>query len=163
METEESNKSVTPPPVPVEQAVESAGCKACGAEPESGFPLPLCSDCRTKLARRPIPIGIKLAGALVGLLILFALTRIPTSMSAAVAFERGLAAEKRGDFAAAEEAYQKSAAVFQKSDRVHARLFIASFKAGDKTVAREEFNFLRGHEIDSGLAREINGLLRPRD
>jgi Flp pilus assembly protein TadD len=84
-------------------------------------------------------------------------------MSAAVAFERGLAAEKRGDFAAAEEAYQKSAAVFQKSDRVHARLFIASLKAGDKTVAREEFNFLRGREIDSGLAREINGLLRPRD
>lgn len=39
METEESNKSVTPPPVPVEQAVESAGCKACGAEPEPGFPL----------------------------------------------------------------------------------------------------------------------------
>jgi hypothetical protein len=82
VDTEESNKSVTPPPVPAEQSVESTGCKACGAEPEPGFPLPLCSNCRTKLARRPIPVTIKLAGALVGLLIIFALTRIPTSMSA---------------------------------------------------------------------------------
>lgn len=154
---------MTPPAVPAEQSVESTGCKACGAEPEPGFPLPLCSNCRTKLARRPIPLGIKLAGALVGLLIIFALTRIPTSMAAAVAFERGLAAEKRGDFAGAEKQYQKSAAVFQKSDRVHGRLFVVSFKAGDKPVAREEFNLLKGRQIDSGIAREINGLLRARD
>ena len=104
-----------------------------------------------------------MAGALVGLLIIFALTRIPTSMAAAVAFERGLAAEKRGDFAGAEKQYQKSAAVFQKSDRVHGRLFVVSFKAGDKPVAREEFNLLKGRQIDSGIAREINGLLRARD
>ena len=154
---------MTPPAVPAEQSVESTGCKACGAEPEPGFPLPLCSNCRTNLARRPIPLGIKLAGALVGLLIIFALTRIPTSMAAAVAFERGLAAEKRGDFAGAEKQYQKSAAVFQKSDRVHGRLFVVSFKAGDKPVAREEFNLLKGRQIDSGIAREINGLLRARD
>jgi hypothetical protein len=70
VETEESDKSVTPPPVPMEPSVESTGCKA---------------------------------------------------------------------------------------------LFIASFKAGDKAVAREEFDFLRGREIDSGIAREINGLLRARD
>jgi hypothetical protein len=163
VETEESNKSVTPPAVPAEQTVESTGCKVCGAEPEPGFPLPLCSNCRTKLARRPIPIGIKLAGALVGLLIIFALTRIPTSMSAAVAFERGLAAEKRGDFAGAEKQYQKSAAAFQKSDRVHGRLFVASYRAGDRAVARQEFDFLKGREIDSALAREINGLLRTKD
>jgi hypothetical protein len=154
---------MTPPTVPAEQSDESTGCKACGAEPEPGFPLPLCANCRTKLARRPIPIGIKLAGALVGLLIIFALTRIPTSMSAAVAFERGLAAEKRGDFADAEKQYQKSAAVFQKSDRVHGRLFVASFKAGDEAVAREEFDFFKGRQIDSGIAREINGLLRAKD
>jgi hypothetical protein len=80
VETEESERSVTLPPVPAENPVEATGCKVCGAEPEPGLPLSLCSNCRTKLARRPIPIGIKVAGALVGLLIILALTRIPTSM-----------------------------------------------------------------------------------
>jgi Tfp pilus assembly protein PilF len=84
-------------------------------------------------------------------------------MSAAVAFERGLAAEKRGDFAGAEKQYQKSAAAFQKSDRAHGRLFVASYRAGDSAVARQEFDFLKGREIDSALAREINGLLRTKD
>lgn len=63
-------------------------------------------------------------------------------MSASVAFERGLAAEKRGDFATAEKEYQKSAVVVQKSDVVHGRLFVASFKARDKAVAREEYSVL---------------------
>ena len=140
METEESERSVTPPPLPAEEPVASSGCKVCGAQPQEGFPIPLCSDCRTKLARRPIPIGIKVAGAIVGLLIIFALTRIPTSMAATVAFERGLAADKRGDFAAAEKAYQKCVAVFRNSDRVHGRLFVASFKAGRRSRVPETPN-----------------------
>lgn len=160
MEAEESERLITPPPIPAEEPVEATRCKLCGAEPEPGFPIPLCSGCRTKLARRPIPIGIKLAGAAVGLLIIFALTRIPTSMSSAVAFERGLAAEKSGDFATAEKQYQKSLVAFRRSDQIHGRLFVASFKAGDKMVAREEYDFFKGRRIDSGIAAEINSLLR---
>ena len=158
METEESESSVTPP-LPAEQPVASTGCKVCGAQPQEGFPIPLCSDCRTKLARRPIPIGIKVAGAVVGLLIIFALTRIPASMAASAAFERGLAAEKKGDFATAEKQYQKSVAVFRNSDRVHGRLFVASLKAGDRTVARDQYEFLKGRKIDSSLARDNRTIL----
>jgi len=84
-------------------------------------------------------------------------------MSASVAFERGLAAEKRGDFAIAEKEYQKSVVVFRKSDVVHGRLFVASFKARDKAVAREEYDFLKDRQIASGIAKEINELLHAED
>jgi hypothetical protein len=159
VETEESQPSATPPPLAPETATEATKCKVCGAEPEPGYPIPLCSDCRTKLSRRPIPTGIKAAAGAVAFLIVFALTRIPSSLSAATSFERGLGAENRSDFSAAEREYQKSLLVFSRTDLVHGRLFVAAFKAGDKAVAREEYDFLENRPLDAHIAREINSIL----
>jgi hypothetical protein len=89
----------------------------------------------------------------------FALTRIPSSLSAATSFERGLGAENRSDFSAAEREYQKSLLMFSRSDLVHGRLFVAAFKAGDKAVAREEYDFLENRPLDAHIAREINSIL----
>lgn len=141
---------------------ESQKCQACGAEPEPEFPIPLCVSCRTQLARRPIPIGIKLAGVTIALLLVFALTRIPSSISAAVAFQRGQIAEQKLQFAAAEHDYQKTVVAYPKSELAHARLFVAAFRAKDGAVVRREFEFLRDRKMDLKLVGEIRALLGSR-
>jgi hypothetical protein len=157
----EANETAGPSQPPSLQR-EAQKCQACGAEPEPGFPLPLCVNCRSQLARRPIPIGIKLAGAAIALLLVFALTRIPSSISAAVAFERGQIAEHKLQFAAAENEYQKTVIWYPKSELAHARLFIAAFRAKDGGIARREFEFLRDRKMDLKLVGEIHAMLGSR-
>jgi hypothetical protein len=147
-----------PPPLPE----EAKKCQSCGAEPEKGFAIPLCSDCRTKMARQPIPIAIKLAGIAIALLLLFALTRIPSSISAAIAFERGERSEQKLQFATAENEYQKSVLAFPRSDLAHARLFVVAYRARDVGTARREFEYLRGRRLDAKLVGEISALLGSR-
>jgi hypothetical protein len=144
-----------PPPLPE----TSTKCESCGAEPEQGFAIPLCQDCRTNLARHRIPIGIKISGIAIALLLVFAVTRIPSSISAAIAFERGEKSEHKLQFAAAESEYQKSVQAFPRSDLAHARLFVAAYRARDAGIARREFEYLRGRQMDAKIVGEINALL----
>jgi hypothetical protein len=146
-------------PLPLEV---TKACQSCGAEPEPGFAIPLCADCRTRIAQRPIPVGIKLAGIAVALLLLVALIRIPPSLSAAIAFERGEKSEQRLQFGMAETEYQKSALTFPKSDLVHTRLFVTAYRARDVGTARHEFEYLRGRRLDAKLVGEISALLGSR-
>lgn len=141
---------------------EPKGCQSCGGKPEPGFAIPLCPDCRTKLARRAIPIGIKFAGVAIALLLTFALTRIPLSISAAIAFERGREAEQKHQFAIAENDYKKAVLTFPRSDLAHARLFVAAYRAKDIGTARHEFEYLRGRRVDAKLVGEISALLGAR-
>jgi hypothetical protein len=160
VETEANQTSGLSQPSPLQQ--ESQKCQACGAAPEPGFPIPLCAKCRSQLARRPIPIGIKLAGVAIALLLVLAVTRIPSSISAAVAFERGQSAEQKLQFASAEREYQKTVVAYPKSELAHARLFIAAFRAKDGGVVRREFEFLRDRKLDLKLVGEIHALLGSR-
>jgi Na+-transporting methylmalonyl-CoA/oxaloacetate decarboxylase gamma subunit len=114
------------------------------------------------MARQPIPIGIKMAGVAIVFLLIFALTRIPSSMSAAIAFERGRNDEQKHQFAAAEDEYRKSVRAFPRSDLAHTRLFVAAYRARDTGTARHEFEYLRGHQLDAKLVGEISALLGAR-
>lgn len=147
-----------PPPLPE----ESKKCQSCGMEPESGFPILLCATCRTNLARQPIPVGIKLAGVAIALLLICALIRIPSSISAAIAFERGERSEQKLQFAAAENEYQKAVFAFPGSDLAHARLFVTAYRAKDAGTARHEFEYLRGRKVDAKIVGEITALLGAR-
>jgi hypothetical protein len=146
------------PPLPEEKEK----CQSCGADPEQGSAIPLCEDCRTKMAQHPIPIGIKLAGVAIALLLVFALTRIPSSISAAIAFERGRNDEQKLRFAAAENEYEKAVLAFPSSDLAHARLFVAAYRGKDGGIARHEFEYLRGRKLDAKIVGEINALLGSR-
>jgi hypothetical protein len=160
---ETSTTGLPPLPLPPSDAPdEEKKCRLCGAMPEPGFTIPLCVECRTRLAQRRIPIGIKIAGVLVGFLLLFSVSRIPASISAAIAFERGRLAESKLQFAKAESEYQKAESAFRGSDLIHARLFIAAFRARDGGTVRREFELLRDRKLDSKLAGEIHALLATR-
>jgi hypothetical protein len=115
-----------------------------------------------RMARQPIPVGVKLAGVAIVLLLLFALTRIPSSISAAIAFERGERSEQKLQFTKAENEYQKSVQAFPRSDLAHTRLFVAAYRARDGGTARREFEYLRGHQLDAKLVGEISALLGSR-
>jgi hypothetical protein len=78
--------------------IERRPCASCGQPEESGRQLPLCMGCRTKLAARPFPAWIKGAAAIIGLLMIVALVKFPSALSADVAYERGLRAEARRQF-----------------------------------------------------------------
>ena len=158
-----------PPPAEVTKA-----CRSCGAEPE--FASPLCADCRTKLAQQPIPVGIKLAGIVIALLLLLALTRIPSSLSAAIAFERGERSEQKLQFAVAENEYHKSVLTFPRSDLAHTRLverrnvllgvFLEDVLIADtpRRVAGARFPRSEDREVDTRflekLRRRLSRLLR---
>jgi Na+-transporting methylmalonyl-CoA/oxaloacetate decarboxylase gamma subunit len=114
------------------------------------------------MARQPIPVGIKIAGVAIVLLLIFALIRIPSSMSAAIAFERGRNDEQKHQFVAAEDEYRKSVQAFPRSDLAHTRLFVAAYRARDTGTARHEFEYLRGHQLDAKLVGEISALLGAR-
>ena len=114
------------------------------------------------MTRQPVPAGIKLGGIAIALLLLLALTRIPSSLSAAIAFERGERSEQKLQFAAAENQYQKSVIAFPKSDLAHARLFVAAYRARDTGIARREFEYLRGRRLDAKLVGEISALVGSR-
>ncbi len=145
-----------PPPL----AEVTKACRSCGAEPE--FAIPIRADCRTKLAQPPIPVGIKLAGIAIALLLVFALTRIPSSLSAAIAFERGERSEQKLQFAVAENEYQQSVLTFPRSDLAHTRLFVTAYRARDTETARHEFEYLRGRRLDAKLVGEISAILGSR-
>jgi hypothetical protein len=115
-----------------------------------------------RMARQPIPVGVKLAGVAIVLLLLFALTRIPSSISAAIAFERGERSEQKLQFTKAENEYQKSVQAFPRSDLAHTRLFVAAYRARDGGTARREFEYLRGRQLDAKLVGEISALLGSR-
>ena len=114
------------------------------------------------MARQPIPIGIKLAGVAIVLLMLFALIRIPSSISAAIAFECGERSEQKLQFAKAENEYQKSVQAFPTSDLAHTRLFVTAYRARDGGTARREFEYLRGRRLDAKLVGEISAILGSR-
>jgi hypothetical protein len=130
---------------------------------ETGANEVSAADLRPVPVRPPtIPIGIKIAGVVVAFLLVIAVSRIPASLSAAVAFERGRQAESKLEFTEAEREYQKAESAFRGSDLIHARLFITAFRARDGGTVRREFEFLRDRKLDSKLVGEIHALLATR-
>ena len=136
-------------------------CPGCGSmHPESGYELPLCTVCRTQLANRPLPLWILLAGGLVLVVMLISLAQFPRTYSAAVAFERGKKAERRGDYARAIQEYEKTDKRFPRSEEVIARYGIAEYRAGNISEAVTILDTLGGQKVENEeLATEVNGVI----
>ena len=139
------------------------GCVECHSPMVvPGFATPLCQPCRDRLIRRPIPLWLKIAASVMGLFLLFALTRVPRELSAAVACERGKRAEDAGDHAKSLAEYQKALAYYPDAPEVIRGIATAAFHAGDQKTAVEYANKLIGptgqaDKGDVGLINEIRG------
>jgi tetratricopeptide (TPR) repeat protein len=132
-------------------------CNNCGGQPQPGFRLALCHDCRQKLAKKPIPGLIKLAGLAVCGVVVFALARVPNSLSGAIAFERGHRDEAQRKYHEAIAEYRSASTAFPDAELPLERLGIVEYKVGDFRGATQTFNHLAGRKVP--LTEEVKGVI----
>lgn len=144
--------------IPLSQE-EKYECRECGKEPEKGYEYLLCPACRSRLAARKLPAGIKAAAGVIFLLLAVSLSGLPPVLNAAVDFERGRRAEARNDYLAAKDAYQKVVERFGKHVPSLSRLAVSACYAGDAETADKAFSKLEGLKISQDLARELYAAL----
>jgi len=145
-----------PPPLPLS---ENPVCNLCGGQPLSTVSqLPVCEPCRQKLIRRPLPLWIKTAAALIAILLMVAFVRFPAALWAGVHYERGQRLERAGknDLAVAE--YEEASRRYHTSTKLHLRFAVAAFKAGDIQKSAHELESLSGREVSRDEATEAQWL-----
>lgn len=119
----------------------------------------LCASCRASLSKRPFPAWIKIAFGLIVILSLFAITRVPSAMSASIAFERGQRDEQAGQYNQASSEYAKVVERFPESTLAVARLGISEYRAGNLRAAAEAFTKLAGRKASTELTAEVNAVI----
>lgn len=144
-----------------EEAPPSSGCAQCGFPViEEGYPTPLCKACRTAFIRFPIPRSIKIFGGAVLVVLLFAMVRVPRSLSAGIHLERGKDAMDHARYATAEEEFQKVMKAMPKYTEGEEYLAVASFHNGDLKTFFESIQHLQGKKIeDESMYRDLNELV----
>ncbi|MBI5361183.1 MAG: hypothetical protein HZA48_11455 [Planctomycetes bacterium] len=135
------------------QDVESPECICVNckkAPPEHGYITPLCIDCRDALSKRFVPAWIKAVASVITIVFIFALTRFPVTIDAAIAFERGKNAEKASMYRTAVREYEKAIERFPDSTQIITRLYAAYWRNNDISKATEIFdNRIVGRETEN--------------
>ena len=139
---------------------EENRCKNCDNRREDSYQFPLCKECRDSLARRPLPLWIKIGSAVVALVLCFAFAKFPASLRAGIAFERGQKAEAQKKFPLAIDEYQKVLEKFSDSTLVLARLGISEYRAGRLDEAAAVLNKLAGRKTSKQLVGEVNAVIK---
>jgi len=96
----------------------------------------LCDECREAFIKFPIPLWIKLFGAGVGVVLLFALFNLPSQLSTAIHLERGKNAAKSHKFLTAQKELRQALKTVPNSTEGQAYMMISSYYNLDL----EEFN-----------------------
>ncbi len=136
---------------------EESSCKSCGSPGvEEGYEYALCGSCRERLAGRPLPAWIKGVAAAVLIVFLFALVNLPGAMAASLAFDRGKAAARAGNYEDAVAKFEQVVKRFPGSLEARARLAIVYAHAGDIRAFAKTTTGLFGKEIPAELADEID-------
>jgi hypothetical protein len=131
-------------------------CKQCGGTMvEEGYDLPLCGTCRTALSCRPFPVWIGVTAGIVVLVFVFALTRLPDSLRAGSAYEKGQVAVASGNYPTAVREFARVAKLYPNSAEVRARLAIAYGRSGDRRGFVSTVDTLQDQELPERLVDEI--------
>jgi tetratricopeptide (TPR) repeat protein len=89
----------------------------------------------------------------------YAVAKMPASLLASIAFERGQRAEAAGNFQTAATEYAKVVEKFPDSTSAVARLGIAQYRAGNRDAAIQTLGSLSGRQAPKELTNEINAVL----
>lgn len=145
----------------VEENEEEQGCRKCGSMAiEEGYSFPLCHECRTSMARRPVPFKIKAVFALVLMIAFASLVTFPASLRAGVAYQRGIQAAKDKKFITAINEYDKVLTEFPNSTSVLAREFIAYYYNEQIDEASKTFDKISGKKLsDRNDGEELTNLV----
>lgn len=150
-----------PNQLPSDPGQAAAGCANCNHPViEPGYPTPLCSDCRTKFIKYPIPTGIKIFGIAIALLVAFSMFSLPSNLSAGLHFERGVEAISGKKYMTALR--ELSDVIDKKPNFLEAKeyLAIAAFHNGNITLFAQMVGQLEGKQVDDEeLLSTLNSLI----
>ncbi|MEN6314992.1 MAG: tetratricopeptide repeat protein [Clostridiaceae bacterium] len=122
-------------------------CKNCGSPSVlEGYTIPLCSECRQKFMKYPVPKSIKVFSTIMLAIMVFSLLSFSKSLNAGIAYERGLRAEKEAKFNTAVREYKKVTEIFPESFIACGKLFVAYVKNYQLDEAIETFELIEGKE-----------------
>src|ERR1700733_11280666 len=71
------------------------------------YPSKLCSECRDKFIRFPVPKWLWIFAAALGVILLFSLFTLPKNISTGIALEKGKKAEKQHSYLTAQKEFEK--------------------------------------------------------
>lgn len=124
-------------------------CISCG-NPQilNGYPNALCAECREKYIKYPIPIWVKIFGATVLVLVVFALFSASKSFSLGIRYEKGIKAEEAKKYVTEQQVMQ--ALVKDNPDYLEAKahLLIAAFYNGDIATVSEMSKKMANQKFD---------------
>lgn len=142
-------------------SAEPKGCVNCGSHlVEENFPTRLCSGCRELFIKFPIPIGIKLFGTGVGLVLIFAMFSIPNNFMLAKHLEKGKQYEAKKQYKSAQREF--SDVVRQAPDNLEANehLAIAAFYNLDLEKFVKTVDKMQGKKVeDEALYNQLSDLI----
>ncbi len=124
-------------------------CANCG-DPniDEKYPTPLCSDCRQKFIRFPLPLWIKVFAGAIAVILLFSLFKLPKNISLAVQLERGKKAEKQKKYFTAQRDFEEVVKKVPDNIEAEGHLMIASFYNQDFAAIGTAFKKLEGKNIE---------------
>jgi len=133
-------------------------CSQCGSyQVEEGYTVPLCKQCRERYIKYPIPWWIKIISLIIGGIVIFSLFNFSKSFKVAVAYERGIKAEKDRKYVTALKQYEKVVETFPDSTKALTKLFIAYAKNDYLEEASKVYRKIEGRKIyDEELLKQVN-------
>ncbi|AEW02894.1 hypothetical protein A4D02_02585 [Niastella koreensis] len=142
-------------------SAEPKGCINCGSRlVEEKFPTRLCSGCRELFIKFPIPLGIKLFGTGVGLVLIFAMFSIPKNFMLAKHLEKGKQYEAKKQYKSAQREF--SDVVWEAPDNLEANehLAIAAFYNLDLERFIKTVDKMQGKKVeDEALYNQLSDLV----
>lgn len=148
---------------------ENLRCKSCGSDRiEEGYALPLCSECRDKLSKHPIPIQMKIAAIAFILVIIISLLKFPAAIRVGIEYERGIRAEKALKYVTALKHFENTANAYPDSDKIMVKLLSAYYENEKINEAYNTFDKLAGaspetKKMDKDLVTQVNILMDKMD
>lgn len=131
-------------------------CSNCGRSPVvEGYSIPLCLECRQHFARYPVPKLIKVFAVVILAIMTYSLVSFPKSLSAGIAYERGLRAESESKYMTAVREYEKAAEIFPNSFIVNGKLFVASVRNSQFDLAEHALAKIKGKESSDSKEIEV--------
>jgi tetratricopeptide (TPR) repeat protein len=146
---------------PQSQEPQDKGCLNCGNPAVlHEFPTKLCTECREKFIRFPVPKWIWAFAGGIGLVVLFALFSFSGNLSTGIALERGKKAERQHKYMTAQREFEKVTAALPGYLEGQGRLMIAAFNNLDFAAFRKAYSALEHQAIpDQELYKELDDVI----
>ena len=133
----------------VTEKQESNKCIHCGSSwIEHGYPTPLCSDCRQKFIKFPIPSLIKIFSLVIIAIVLIAMMRLPKNISLGIHEARGEKALKNKQFLTAQREFKNVLKETPQYLEAKINSALSSFYVQDYASLLADLNELEGRVVE---------------